>query len=1043
MFGTQKRQMCALLGLLTLGAFAQPVNTGAAALPRQSSDEGVLGSLVDRYFEAYARKALDEMLAIWSSKSPNLEARRKTLQSMFADNDAFHITGLKIRRITVERDRARVRAALEITATGPVTGKPSSETGKLNRTFHFVNDAGKWLIWREESTEDELGAAIEAAKTEEARKSLIAMEREFLSPELASTIARQGIRLRNQSRLPEAMERLELSRSVAEQIGYGAGIASSLTILATCYFQRGDFTRNVELNQKALLLAEKAGDNHLLTAILNNLSLAYREAGEYELAEQITRRGLEVARASNDRRMTAHMLIFLGSGLVQQGNYAAAAKYLGEGLALSEEIGYDLGIGIATEEMGLLYEHQGDYDQALAHLQKEAQKLAAGGDRSAIAESDGHLGDLYLRRGEHEKALQYLQNSLKTFEELGNALLLGEALARLGEAYYAQGDYARAIEYSQRSLDALAPTTDQARTTDSLILLARACYSKGDYPRALQAADRASIIAGQSDSRGQLLSALLAAGLIHRALGQPDPAQKAFEDAIAQAEALRNEVAGGSQEQARFFEDATEPYYAMVSLLMSQDKAPEAFRYAERAKGRVLLDALQHRAPSISKAMTARELEDERGLRIAMASLNAQLRQQGQSPEYRNELKSRLQKARLDYEGFRTRLYAAHPELRTQRGDAPEIDIQQAAALIPDSSTALLEYVVTEDATYLFSLTRAAGETGARLRGYAVAVKRKEVEDLVNAFRQQLASRDLNIRPTARRLYSLLLGPAHAELRGKTTVVIAPDGVLWDLPFQVLVTDANRYIIEDIAISYTPSLTVLREMVARRKAREASPDRPGLVLAVGNPTVSENQIASVRSTRRDENLDPLPEAEREVRTLANLYGDRQATVLIGPDARENRVKNDASKFSVLHFATHGVLDDRAPMYSHLVLAQGDKDEDGLLEAWELMELDLKASLVVLSACQTARGHAARGEGVIGLSWALFVAGCPTAVVSQWKVDSASTTQLMLAFHKYRKSGQPRTSTAAALRKAALDLLKTREHDHPYYWAGFVVVGDGF
>src|SRR5215471_15134360 len=338
MLGTRKHQMCALLGLLTtLSAFAQPVGAGAAVLPRQSSDEAVLASFVDRYFEAYARKALDEMLAMWSSKSPNLEARRKTLKSMFDDNDAFHITGLTIRRTRAEGDRAKVRAVVEISATGARTGKPSSETGKLNRTFQFVNETGKWLIWKEESTEDELGAAIEAAKTEDARKSLIATEREFLTPDLTVTLVRQGIRLRNQSRLPEAMERFELSRSVAEQIGYGAGIASSLSNLATCYFQRGDFARNIELNQKALLLAEKTGDNRLLAGILNNLSEAYREAGEYALAEQITRRGLEVARASNDRRITAHMLIFLGSGMVQQGNYAAAATYLGQGLALSEE----------------------------------------------------------------------------------------------------------------------------------------------------------------------------------------------------------------------------------------------------------------------------------------------------------------------------------------------------------------------------------------------------------------------------------------------------------------------------------------------------------------------------------------------------------------------------------------------------------------------------------------------------------------------------------------------------------------------------------
>src|SRR5690349_24099913 len=93
------------------------------------------------------------------------------------------------------------------------------------------------------------------------------------------------------------------------------------------------------------------------------------------------------------------------------------------------------------------------------------------------------------------------------------------------------------------------------------------------------------------------------------------------------------------------------------------------------------------------------------------------------------------------------------------------------------------------------------------------------------------------------------------------------------------------------------------------------------------------------------------------------------------------------------------------MYSYLLLAQseGDRNEDGLLEAWEIKKLNLKADLVVLSACDTARGRVGAGEGMIGLSWALFVAGSPTSVLSQWKVDSGSTTDLMVEFHRQLKA----------------------------------------
>jgi CHAT domain-containing protein len=147
---------------------------------------------------------------------------------------------------------------------------------------------------------------------------------------------------------------------------------------------------------------------------------------------------------------------------------------------------------------------------------------------------------------------------------------------------------------------------------------------------------------------------------------------------------------------------------------------------------------------------------------------------------------------------------------------------------------------------------------------------------------------------------------------------------------------------------------------------------------------------------------------------------------------------------VLHFATHGLLDNRNPLFSYLTLAQtaGDKNEDGLLEAREIINMDLHAKLAVLSACQTARGRVGAGEGVIGMSWALFVAGVPTTVASQWNVDSASTTSLMIDFHR-RLTTRPREAKAEALRQAALGLLKSERYRHPFYWAGFVMIGDGW
>jgi CHAT domain-containing protein len=135
-----------------------------------------------------------------------------------------------------------------------------------------------------------------------------------------------------------------------------------------------------------------------------------------------------------------------------------------------------------------------------------------------------------------------------------------------------------------------------------------------------------------------------------------------------------------------------------------------------------------------------------------------------------------------------------------------------------------------------------------------------------------------------------------------------------------------------------------------------------------------------------------------------------------------------------------MLNNASPMYSHLALAEGGANEDGLLEAWELMQLDLKADLAVLSACETARGRIGAGEGMV------FIAGVPSIVVSQWKVESAGTRDLMVNFHRglilQPVAGKAKPTKAEALRQAALKLMRNPETHHPFYWAGFVLVGDG-
>ena len=369
------------------------------------------------------------------------------------------------------------------------------------------------------------------------------------------------------------------------------------------------------------------------------------------------------------------------------------------------------------------------------------------------------------------------------------------------------------------------------------------------------------------------------------------------------------------------------------------------------------------------------------------------------------------------------------------RGESPLLGREDAARLLTDPQTLYLEYSLAGDRGYVFALR--AGPSGEPdLSVHRLEVAPGEIVRRARALREGLAGRDLGFDASAAPLYQALLAPVRDVLRAARHVVLVPDGALWELPFQALRPRGGRYLVEDVAISYAPSLSVLRDMRARRRARART--GPAL-LALGNPDLGAAARRRAPSVLMSD-LQPLPEAEAQVREIARLYDARTSSVRVGAEARESWLKQEAAHYRILHLATHGLLDDASPLYSELVLAapRAGETDDGLLEAREILDLRLDADLAVLSACETGRGQSGAGEGLIGMTWAFFVAGCPATVASQWKVEAASTTRLMLAFHRELRAGR---TPAEALRQAALAQLRRPDERHPFYWAGFVAMGD--
>jgi CHAT domain-containing protein/Tfp pilus assembly protein PilF len=1055
------------------------------------TDEALLQVLVNDFFAAYSKKDLDLFLSLWSKKSPELESRKVSMPELFAEQEKLEFRNLQISKVIVESDKATVSYEVELSAI-EARKKPAASFEKSSRILHSIKEDGKWKVWRDGSLEEDFGIRLIEAKTEQERLTLMSSKKDLITPKLRKALVIQARRELYQSNYAQALEVFRIAQLVADQIDDKEGIADVLFGFGQVDAGQGNFSKALENFHAASAKYEEVGNKEYVAFAFEQIGAVYRRLGDYGLALEYSQKSLAVAEANGLTDASLSMLMALGNiyyslgdfnraldayervlprfealnrkmgisyaltniGNIHyvQGDYAGALDRYQKSLAIEESVGDKSGIASSLANIGFVHRQQGNHELALDFYQKSLNLRESLGDKAGIANTLNYIANIQYRQGRYNDALEFFTKSLELKESLGDRPGVVSSLYGIGQFHHSQGDYVRAIDFYEKSLTLSEEMRSKHWITIELIAIADSRCSQGNYEGALEASDRAAILARDIGSPEMLWDARTVAGRAHRRLNRFSQAREAFDEAINTIEVLRAQVAGSEQGRQLFFENKVAPYHEMVELLVTQDKKAEALVYAERAKARTLVDVLSSGRINITKAMSSQEQEQERRLQTELVTLNSQISRERRASKPDgvriSDLNARLGKARLQYEAFQTGLYAVHPELRTRRAEGQSATALETAQLLP-ADAALLEYLVTEDRTYLFVVSKAknAGGESATLSTYPLAISRKDLAKEVAKLHHQLASRDISFRDSASKLFDWLLKPALAELQGKTALVISPDGVLWELPFQSLVATDHRYLLEDYAISYAPSATALREMLKLSKGREDITKRSRGLLAFANATPERRIIERITAVNRDERLEPLPEAEREVKTIAQLYGGVQSKTYIRTEAREDRLKEEAGGFKVLHLATHGILNDASPMYSHIVLAQGppSSNEDGLLEAWEIMKLDLNADLVVLSACETGRGRVGAGEGMIGLAWALFVAGTPTSVVSQWKVASKSTTELMINFHQALKTGLQNPALkmrkAKALREAALKLLRTNEYRHPFYWAGFVVVGD--
>jgi CHAT domain-containing protein/tetratricopeptide (TPR) repeat protein len=743
----------------------------------------------------------------------------------------------------------------------------------------------------------------------------------------------------------------------------------------------------------ALLLAAAAGLPPSESTTLAEASVELANAWKIDAAEQTARRAFETAIRCEDPIGRARSLEAWSIAERLRGRADAAMAMAEESLAVAAASGDDDGRARAHNAMGRVYADLLDRrDDARSEFQSVLGIPVT--DQRIVVRAWLNLGNLALAERDLRAARVSFLDASKAAAGIDDLQGRIASEHNIGLTYAFQNDPTHALESFTRAadLDRRAGGAQQARILLSMSEARRALGAGDAASETLTLAKRAATKSGDTAA---LSTILLRQGDLQVSRGDLAAAARAFDQSESIARALSD--------------DST---LALV----------DAYRAKMMLAGRRWREASELGSKS---AHAAEALGQPETLALAATTAGTAWRRLGDFAAARRSFERAIgaveQQRRSVAGGFDARLrffeselspYAAMVELLVSDGDASGAlafaqgakarvigDARRSDARRPRrplEGEAFIEYSVCGETVYAFVGTT----SGTRV--VTLGQRRSRIATLALTFARELAVRNLAFRPTARLLYDALVAPL--AIGASTRLVIAPDLDLWLVPFHALIGPDDRFLIERATISYAPSGALITEPAQRKLPR---------VLLTAN----------------------LPDGARELEAISRVWTPKPVVM---NDATEGNFKTQARRFDLVHVAAHGIYDDADPLQSYLAF-DVSPGEDGRLTAQEVLRLKLPAQLFILSACDMAVGRPAAGEGLVGMTWALMIAGAETIVAAKWEVDSETTTRLMLEFHRALATG---SSPADALRTAQLNLLRSSQWVHPFYWAAFVDVGGG-
>ena len=754
------------------------------------------------------------------------------------------------------------------------------------------------------------------------------------------------------------------------------------------FFNLGDFKKVIQYYNRHLSIARDVGDKEMEGRACGNLGNAFHHLGDPRKAIEYYNLRLVIAKELGNKYEEARACGSLGSAFYKLGDFKKAIDNFFLCLGAAEDAGNKVLKGLVCCNLGNAFFSLGDYKKAKEYHGVDLAISKDVGDKAGEGRACGNLGNDYYHLGNFVKAVEYNKLHLSIAKEVGDKTGEGRAYNSLGTAYQRLGAFEKALEYHNLALGIAEEVGEKAAEGRANGNLGSAFQSRGEIQKAITCYKRYLHIAKDVGDKKMEGDAYYALGNNCELLGHLPEALEYYQSSVRLFNDVRSLLQYKDDWKIGFRNEQHLAYNGLWRVLLKEDKTTEALFAAEEGRAQALADLMesQYRLPASGSRSNVLPMKDSDILKCIPSSAVFQA---------------------LDRDTINHWLLVEGRVIRFKQNE------------IEDDATAFLRSLI--QSTYNGIGVR----TGVSCEDRSMAALRKPTSPDEKSD-EKISIPSLPQVSSLSTLYEIIIKPV-ADLIQGNELIIVPDGPLWIAPYAAFMDPNSKYLCESFRIRLIPSLTSLKMIADCSKDCHNKSD----ALLVGDPWVAE-----VTDSKGNKLLEQLAFAKMEVEMIGKIL---KVTPLIGKEATKVEVLKRLSSVALIHIAAHGRMET-----GEIALSPDPKrasliptEDDYLLTMTDVLNVQLRARLVVLSCCHSGRGEI-KAEGVVGIARAFMGAGARSVLVALWAIDDEATLEFMRSFYHHLVEGK---SASESLNQAMKDLRESDKYSDVRHWAPFVLIGD--